>query len=59
MATKEQLWNKHQLELVAKNVQSSPSEPQPQAPDPLEAQESLESPELLAEQKKNGSSEHA
>lgn len=56
MATKEQLWNKHQLELVAKNMQSSPSEPPPQTPDPQEAQESLaESPELLAEQKKNGS----
>ncbi|EKX43674.1 hypothetical protein GUITHDRAFT_110473 [Guillardia theta CCMP2712] len=55
MATKEQLWNKHQLELVAKNMQAAPSEPLPQTPDPLEAQESLESPELLAEQKKNGS----
>ena len=55
MATKEQLWNKHQLELVAKNMQAEPSQTSQQNPDPLQPQESPEAPELLAEQKQNGS----
>ena len=53
--TKEQLWNKQQLELVAKNMQAEPSQTSQQNPDPLQPQESPEAPELLAEQKKNGS----